>query len=338
MLVPRPETELLVELAENGQRVLDVGTGSGAIALAIAQERQGVRVTGIDNSPDAIDVARQNAERHGLEVEFMIADLIVGGPYDLIVSNPPYVRESDWPGLAPEITLYEPREALLGGPDGLDVIRDLVPAAAAGARARRDAGGRGRARASRAPSRRCSSAPGCARSRPTGTWPGFRGWCGDGGDGSEVTASSAASAGGGVVVFPTDTLYGIGCRPDDEAAIERVYALKGRPRGQAVGGDVLLARAALAAHPELGPRTRAALERLLPGPVLVVLPGGQGVRVPASTGRPQARGSPCCRRAPTSPAGPIRGGSRTCPSRSARVPTSCSTAASCPGVPPPSST
>jgi release factor glutamine methyltransferase len=126
VLIPRPETELLVELAENGQRVLDVGTGSGAIALAIAQERQGVRVTGIDNSPDAIDIARQNAERHGLDVEFMI----VGGPYDLIVSNPPYVREPDWAGLAPEITLYEPREALIAGADGLDVIRDLVPAAA----------------------------------------------------------------------------------------------------------------------------------------------------------------------------------------------------------------
>jgi release factor glutamine methyltransferase len=131
VLVPRPETELLVELAEDGQRVLDVGTGSGAIALAIAQERAGVRVTGIDSSPDAIEVARANAERLALDVEFMIADLIVGGPYELIVSNPPYVRDSEWAGLAPEITLYEPQEALLGGPDGLDVIRRLVPEAAA---------------------------------------------------------------------------------------------------------------------------------------------------------------------------------------------------------------
>jgi release factor glutamine methyltransferase len=130
VLIPRPETELLVELAGDGQRVLDVGTGCGAVALAIAQERKGVRVTGIDSSPEAIEVARTNADRTGLEVEFMIADLVVGGPYDLIVSNPPYVRDSEWAGLAPEITLYEPEDALLGGPDGLDVIRRLVPAAA----------------------------------------------------------------------------------------------------------------------------------------------------------------------------------------------------------------
>jgi release factor glutamine methyltransferase len=129
VMIPRPETELLVELAEDRQRVLDVGTGSGAIALAIAQERAGVTVTGIDSSPGAVEVARANAEALGLDVEFMIADLVVGGPYDLVVSNPPYVRDQDWPGLAPEITLYEPEEALLGGPDGLDVIRRLVPAA-----------------------------------------------------------------------------------------------------------------------------------------------------------------------------------------------------------------
>ena len=130
VLIPRPETELLVELAENGQRVLDVGTGSGAVALAIAAERSGVTVTGIDSSPGAIEVARANAQALSLDVEFMIADLVVGGPYDLVVSNPPYIRDADWPGLAPEITLYEPEEALRGGPDGLDVIRRLVPAAA----------------------------------------------------------------------------------------------------------------------------------------------------------------------------------------------------------------
>ena len=129
VLIPRPETELLVDLAHDRQRVLDVGTGSGAIALAIANEREGVRVTGIDNSPDAIEVARMNAARTGLDVEFLIADLIVGGPYELIVANPPYVREAEYGSLQPEISLYEPRDALIGGADGLDVIRDLIPAA-----------------------------------------------------------------------------------------------------------------------------------------------------------------------------------------------------------------
>jgi release factor glutamine methyltransferase len=130
VLIPRPETELLVDLAQDRQRVLDVGTGSGAIALAIANEREGARVTGIDNSPDAVEVARANAARLGLEAEFLIADLIVGGPYDLIVSNPPYVREAEFGSLQPEISLYEPQDALLGGADGLDIIRELIPAAA----------------------------------------------------------------------------------------------------------------------------------------------------------------------------------------------------------------
>ena len=175
VLSPRPETELLVDLAENGQRVLDVGTGSGAIALAIAQERQGVRVTGIDNSPDAIDVARENAARNGLEVEFMIADLIVGGPLRPDRLEPALRARVGVARPAPEITLYEPREALLGGADGLDVIRDLVPppprrSCAAGCWPSRSA------RASRARWRRCSRRRGCARSRPTGTWRASRGW------------------------------------------------------------------------------------------------------------------------------------------------------------------
>jgi L-threonylcarbamoyladenylate synthase len=89
-----------------------------------------------------------------------------------------------------------------------------------------------------------------------------------------------------VAVFPTDTLYGIGCRPDDDAAIERVYALKGRPRDKPAALMYFSLGEVLDAHPELGPRTRAALARLLPGPILAVLPGGYGVRVPALEGPP----------------------------------------------------
>ena len=87
--------------------------------------------------------------------------------------------------------------------------------------------------------------------------------------------------GGGVAVFPTDTLYGVGCSPDDEAAIERVYRLKNRPRDKPSALMYFSVEAALDAHPGLAAATRAAVQRLLPGPVLAVLPGGHGIRVPA---------------------------------------------------------
>ena len=87
--------------------------------------------------------------------------------------------------------------------------------------------------------------------------------------------------GGGVAVFPTDTLYGVGCRPDDGAAVERVYRLKARPREKPSALMYFSLDAALDAHPDLPAAIRAVLERLLPGPVLAVLPGGYGIRVPA---------------------------------------------------------
>jgi release factor glutamine methyltransferase len=123
VLVPRPETEVVVErcldrlvgVAE--PRVLDVGTGSGAIARAIVDEHAGARVTALDASPGALGVARANAERTGLALELREWDLFDGlpeGPWDLVVSNPPYVRPDEIGSLAPEIREWEPREALVG--------------------------------------------------------------------------------------------------------------------------------------------------------------------------------------------------------------------------------
>jgi release factor glutamine methyltransferase len=135
VIVPRPETELLVEVAlglPHAARVLDVGTGSGAVALALKHERPDLAVTATDVSASALEVARANAERLGLDVAFAQSHLLeaVEGTLDAIVSNPPYVTERDRAGLAPEITRHEPPHALFAGPDGLDVMRQLVPAAA----------------------------------------------------------------------------------------------------------------------------------------------------------------------------------------------------------------
>jgi release factor glutamine methyltransferase len=130
VLIPRPDTETLVEvaleLAGDGARVHDVGTGSGAVALAMKAERPDLVVSGSDLSAAAVDVARENARRLDLDVSFSVTRDLPPGDYDLVVANLPYVREDEWDGLVPEIRLYEPREALVAGPDGLDAIRALV--------------------------------------------------------------------------------------------------------------------------------------------------------------------------------------------------------------------
>ncbi len=121
-LIPRPETETLVErclaLLDGAEapRVLDVGTGSGAVALAVADEHPGARVTAIDVSEGALSLARENAERTGLEVELVRHDLFAGLPgsdWDLVVSNPPYVRDDELGSLAPEVVAWEPWLALV---------------------------------------------------------------------------------------------------------------------------------------------------------------------------------------------------------------------------------
>jgi len=141
VLIPRPETELIVEAAlealpdaQGAASIADVGTGSGCLAIVLARERPAARVTAIYVSPEAIDVARRNAQRHGVDgrIEFVRTDLLDGiaPSFDVIVSNPPYVRDIDERGLQPEVQL-EPAQALFGGRDGLDIIRRLLPAAAA---------------------------------------------------------------------------------------------------------------------------------------------------------------------------------------------------------------
>jgi len=140
VLIPRPDTELLVELglkrmaALEAPRVLDLGTGSGAVAIVMAHERSDARVTATDVSADALEVATRNAERHEVSIEFLEGSLFEpvaskGLRFDLVLSNPPYVAESDLSQVDPHVLAFEPHEALLAGPDGLDVIRPLVAGA-----------------------------------------------------------------------------------------------------------------------------------------------------------------------------------------------------------------
>jgi release factor glutamine methyltransferase len=138
VLIPRPETETLVmETLERTKslerpRLLDLGTGSGCVAVAIAVNHPGAQVTAIDISPAALAVARSNVEQHGVadRVELIESDLFAGvaagTQFDAIVSNPPYVRIDEMDGLPPEIRLHEPQLALVAGPEGLDVFRRIA--------------------------------------------------------------------------------------------------------------------------------------------------------------------------------------------------------------------
>ena len=144
VLVPRPETETLVEWAlalllpagAGGKSVIDVGTGSGCIACALAAARPDLRVVGVDISPAAVRLARENAFALALNdrvtvVESDLFGSLAGSRFDLVVANPPYLSAPILSGLAPEVVVYEPSLALDGGVDGLRVIRRLVAEAPA---------------------------------------------------------------------------------------------------------------------------------------------------------------------------------------------------------------
>jgi release factor glutamine methyltransferase len=153
-LIPRPETELLVEAilhwitshpriaaSRNPLRILDIGTGTGAIALALAAQLPNATITATDISPATLLVARDNAEHLGLSprITFLVSDLLnelepqlkQGRPFNIIVSNPPYVPSTDAATLQPEVVQHEPHTALFAGPTGLDIYQRLIPQARA---------------------------------------------------------------------------------------------------------------------------------------------------------------------------------------------------------------
>lgn len=143
-LIPRPETEHLVEAvlerlpADRAVRILDIGTGTGAIAIALAAHLPLARVTAVDLSAEALKVARENAATHRLtsRIDFLLSDLLTAlsardqtAAFDAIVSNPPYIPESDRSELHPQVRDFEPAQALFAGDQGLDIYRRLIPQA-----------------------------------------------------------------------------------------------------------------------------------------------------------------------------------------------------------------
>ena len=140
VLIPRPETELLIDLCTQfvqhnhlvRPRICDIGTGSGIIAVTLAHEIQESRLTAVDVSRDALEIAKSNAQRHGLNadrVKFVLDDATqnrASGDYHIVVSNPPYIRSDALLNLEPEVRDWEPRQALDGGHDGMDVLRPLI--------------------------------------------------------------------------------------------------------------------------------------------------------------------------------------------------------------------
>ncbi len=141
VLIPRPDTELLVDAAIEylqsralaAPKILDIGTGSGCIAVALARRFPAAEIWGVDISAAAIELAAANAARNAVEIRLLTGDYFemtaqLPPAFDVIVSNPPYIAEKEWAAIQPEVRQFEPREALLAGADGLDFYRRLVAA------------------------------------------------------------------------------------------------------------------------------------------------------------------------------------------------------------------
>ncbi len=265
--------------------IADVGTGSGAIALSLAQEA-GVRVLATDVKPEALGVAARNAAAAGLAglVEFRQADLLAEAAeayFHLVISNPPYVTSGDMDALAPDIRLFEPVSALEAGPDGLAVLRRLLPQAA---RALRPGGsvlvevGDQQAGAVAGLAREAGFTLVAAHKDLSqkdriveATLPGAISLAPSDLDESSLAMLTAALDAGAVIGVPTDTVYGLAARWDSQAGVRRLFASKGRPPEQPVAALFSSVDAVREALPDLEPAASRVLEALLPGPFTFVV-------------------------------------------------------------------
>ena len=280
VLIPRPETEQLwervVAAMDGSETVVDVGTGSGAVALGIKHAHPGARVIATDVSDGALAVARVNAKRLGLDIELRLGDIYQAlgadavGLIDVIVSNPPYIAEHEWRRL-PDDVRREPRRALVGGRDGLDVVRHLIRGAPdvlrKGGRIYLEIGEeQGDAVLAMLPASVC----GTIEKDLLGRDRFFVGGLGSA-DSAGIEEAVSALRRGEVVGLPTDTVYGLAASTEHAEAVERLFALKQRSSSKAV--PVLVA--SLDQAESLGSfsgAARAAARAHWPGGLTLVVP------------------------------------------------------------------
>lgn len=319
VLIPRPETEELVDAvlawlrerpllaperapdagplgAAVAPRIVDVGTGSGAIALSLAREAH-VRVLATDVSPAALEVAHRNRDALGFGdlVEFRESDLLAGvgpGTLRVVVSNPPYVSDVEYGRVDPDVRDFEPAQALRAGADGLDCYLRLLPQAAA-------ALGPGGALFVEVGDTQASAVTGLAHAAGfccTATIKDLSGKerivravmpgavrIGEAGlDASGVAALRAALAAGAILGVPTDTVYGLAAAWDSPVGVRRVFAAKGRDEARPAAVLFASVEALRGALPDLDRPTMQVLEALLPGPYTFVV--GTAVLRPRGVG------------------------------------------------------
>lgn len=304
VLIPRPETEQIVEEAlawagnRNGQlRIVDVGTGSGALAIVLARRLSTATVSAVDISEQALTVACQNAQRYGLQerIQFAQSDLLsaLPGPFDVIVANLPYVDPETWPELQASIQKHEPRLALDGGPAGTALIERLIgtlPSTLARP---------GLALLECDPRQAQALAVSAERALPDATVQVLRDLAGwdrlirieraevtmterrteqydtvvlPADDPQAIARAVSVLRRGGLVVFPTDTVYGVGCDLWSEPALERLYRAKGRPAELAIPVLVSGPEKVTAIARNLPDTFQALAGRFWPGGLTIVLP------------------------------------------------------------------
>lgn len=306
VLIPRPDTETLVEAAvdharrEGRQRIVDVGTGSGAIAVSLARFLPEAAVWAVDISPAALAVARANDDRHQTGISFIEADLLdhpALRDFDLIAANLPYIPREQWAELEPGVRDYEPELALVAEGDGLELYRRLLqqaetalrpggrimfeidPRQAAAAQALLadyqdicvidDAAGRARV---------------VTACKPLATQV----FIADAHNIDEATLAAAADIvrRGELLAFPTETVYGLGAAADNAAALRKVLAVKGRPADSGLLVHISRLEQAAALVTEIPPAAQKLMAAFWPGPLAIILEAAPGLPAAVTGGRP----------------------------------------------------